>query len=337
MQDHTTYAGGAKRSTSKHAYHLIHPVLLRRLGRVLQHGADRYGEHNWQKGIPDSRYLSSAISHLLSFQEGVVDPDHSDNLAAAVFNIMGLMYNQYAGARGLIDPAMHDLPNLQGGPVLANWSGTNDAAPEAPHGSEDPMVKQCREALAAQLAQALPNPRNQQRVYVSGPYSADTAADRFWNCMIAEYVGLLLMLEGHDVLVPHAATRSFDGYLSHDRFLRTDFTFIEQWATGVFYIGTSPGADNERDYAESLDKPIWRKWEEVPLVWLQDTLGGLSLHGIREEDVPSFEDFVSKTVETHADNPFIEGCTTDVCTANSVPGWVRNTLAALRLPTQPEG
>ena len=87
-----TFESGAMKSDDKGKgrYDLIDPVLLRRLAIRLQDALEFYEENNWKKGIPDKNLYSSCLRHLIQFHNGEVDEDH---LAAAVFNIMVLMWN----------------------------------------------------------------------------------------------------------------------------------------------------------------------------------------------------------------------------------------------------
>lgn len=48
-------------------------------------GAEKYGENNWQKGIPVNCYLDSAIRHYLKHHRGDIDEPHD---RAFVWNIM---------------------------------------------------------------------------------------------------------------------------------------------------------------------------------------------------------------------------------------------------------
>jgi hypothetical protein len=50
-----------------------------------EEGAKKYGENNWQLGIPVNCYLDSAIRHYLKYRRGDNDEHHD---RAFVFNIM---------------------------------------------------------------------------------------------------------------------------------------------------------------------------------------------------------------------------------------------------------
>jgi hypothetical protein len=91
MTDMITYASGARRSAdaSDVRYDLITPVGLRRLAQTCAEGAQKYGDYNWQKGIPASEMLNHAIRHIYLWLEGDTDEDH---LAHAAWNILGVCH-----------------------------------------------------------------------------------------------------------------------------------------------------------------------------------------------------------------------------------------------------
>ena len=54
-----------------------------------EEGAKKYGEHNWQKGIPVDRYIDSAVRHYLKCLRGDTDERHD---RALVWNICCLIW-----------------------------------------------------------------------------------------------------------------------------------------------------------------------------------------------------------------------------------------------------
>ena len=50
-----------------------------------EEGAKKYGENNWQKGIPVHCYIDSAVRHYLKFLRGDMDERHD---RAFVWNIL---------------------------------------------------------------------------------------------------------------------------------------------------------------------------------------------------------------------------------------------------------
>lgn len=61
---------------------------LLRLSLHYENGAKKYGRFNYQKGIPLSSFLDSAMRHMAKYIAGWDDEDH---LAAAAFNILGAL------------------------------------------------------------------------------------------------------------------------------------------------------------------------------------------------------------------------------------------------------
>lgn len=61
------------------------PKLMLDVAKHFENGALKYGEHNWQKGIPISRYIDSALRHLMKDCACETDEDHA---AAFVWNCM---------------------------------------------------------------------------------------------------------------------------------------------------------------------------------------------------------------------------------------------------------
>ena len=55
-----------------------------------EEGAKKYGEYNWQKGIPSHCYLDSGIRHLLKHYRGDTDERHD---RAFIWNMLGLIWN----------------------------------------------------------------------------------------------------------------------------------------------------------------------------------------------------------------------------------------------------
>ena len=62
---------------------------LLEVSKHFEEGAAKYGEHNWQKGIPESSYIDSAVRHYLKWRRGDDDERHD---RAFVWNIMCLIW-----------------------------------------------------------------------------------------------------------------------------------------------------------------------------------------------------------------------------------------------------
>lgn len=73
-----------KALTSSGVYHNLHTMLLE-VSKHFEEGAKKYGEHNWQKGIPTHCYVDSAVRHYLKYLRGDTDEPHD---RAFVWNIL---------------------------------------------------------------------------------------------------------------------------------------------------------------------------------------------------------------------------------------------------------
>lgn len=58
---------------------------LLEVSKHFEEGAKKYGEHNWQKGIPTHCYIDSAVRHYLKWLRGDTDEPHD---RAFVWNIL---------------------------------------------------------------------------------------------------------------------------------------------------------------------------------------------------------------------------------------------------------
>lgn len=67
---------------------LLPPAAVLRLARHFEEGAKKYGDRNWEKGIPINSFIDSAIRHTLKYMAGQVDEDH---LVSAAWNLMCAM------------------------------------------------------------------------------------------------------------------------------------------------------------------------------------------------------------------------------------------------------
>lgn len=101
---------GAKRDiqTGKGRYDLLPPLAIRRIAKHYENGARKYGDRNWEKGMPMSRYLDSAMRHIFNYLEGMREEDH---LAAAGWNVIAMLHQEEMIERGLLSKELNDLPN----------------------------------------------------------------------------------------------------------------------------------------------------------------------------------------------------------------------------------
>lgn len=77
--------------TGKGRFDLLPACAVARLARHYENGAIKYEDRNWEKGIPISVMMDSALRHMFKYLDGQTDEDH---LVAAAWNIMGAMWTE---------------------------------------------------------------------------------------------------------------------------------------------------------------------------------------------------------------------------------------------------
>jgi len=104
------FSTGSRRdiATGKGRYDLVSPIMMERLAGLLERGADKYDDRNWEKGMPLSVYMDSGLRHIYKFLEGHKDEDH---LIAAIWNFQALLHIEEMIKRGKISKDLNDLPN----------------------------------------------------------------------------------------------------------------------------------------------------------------------------------------------------------------------------------
>ena len=100
---------GALRDTEegKGRYDLLPARAIELLAKHFEAGANKYSARNWEKGMPLSRYIDSALRHLFKALEGQKDEPH---LVAALWNIACLIDTQERIKEGLLPKELDDLP-----------------------------------------------------------------------------------------------------------------------------------------------------------------------------------------------------------------------------------
>lgn len=68
---------------------LTRETMLLEVSIHFEEGAEKYGENNWQKGLPAKCYINSAVRHFLKWLRGDDDERHD---RAFVWNIMCCMW-----------------------------------------------------------------------------------------------------------------------------------------------------------------------------------------------------------------------------------------------------
>ena len=105
--DRTQFDSGAVRDMheGKGRCDLLPMCALLRLARHYENGCKKYGDRNWEKGIPAHSFADSALRHMLKYMDGMDDEDH---LIAAVWNLLGLAWTEEK------HPEMMDIPARAG-------------------------------------------------------------------------------------------------------------------------------------------------------------------------------------------------------------------------------
>jgi hypothetical protein len=95
--------------SGKGRYDLISPLALRRLALVYEKGAKKYpSDRNWERGMPISRTLDSAMRHIAQYISGLRDEDH---LAQAAWNIFAAIHMEECVDRGILPSTLADTPD----------------------------------------------------------------------------------------------------------------------------------------------------------------------------------------------------------------------------------
>lgn len=102
---------GARRDVQedKPRYDLISPIALKRFAELMGRGAAKYGDRNWERGIPLSRFYASMFRHMMQWAEGDTTEDH---LAAVLFNAAGIMHTEQMVLDGKLPDSLADAGSL---------------------------------------------------------------------------------------------------------------------------------------------------------------------------------------------------------------------------------
>jgi hypothetical protein len=102
------FATGAvrDRQSGKGRFDLLPPLAMTRLARHFEKGAAKYGDRNWERGIPLSRFLDSALRHLFAYLAGREDEDH---LVAAAWNLLAALETDARADAGRLPPELVDI------------------------------------------------------------------------------------------------------------------------------------------------------------------------------------------------------------------------------------
>lgn len=77
------------------------------VAKIMEAGAAKYDERNWERGIPLSRFADSGLRHAMKWLRGDRDEPH---LAQACWNFLCLLETQDRIAKGRLPAELNDLP-----------------------------------------------------------------------------------------------------------------------------------------------------------------------------------------------------------------------------------
>jgi hypothetical protein len=112
------FNSGSKRDSrlGKGRFDLLPGRAMKRLAKHFENGAVKYGDNNWQKGQPISRYMDSAMRHIFCYLMGMDDEDH---LVAGAWNLMCACETEERCLEGSLDPIFNDMAGFSFKPIEA--------------------------------------------------------------------------------------------------------------------------------------------------------------------------------------------------------------------------
>lgn len=115
--ERSQFTSGCQRDSrkGKGRFDLLSVFALERDAHLLEKGATKYDARNWEKGMPFSRCLDSAIRHIVQYTQGDRVEDH---LAGARFNLACIMHYEEMILREILPPELSDLPIYVNPPTL---------------------------------------------------------------------------------------------------------------------------------------------------------------------------------------------------------------------------
>ena len=109
------------------------------------------------------------------------------------------------------------------------------------------------------------------RIYIAGPYTAETPQRLRINTEKAIDVGIALFRKGHIPYIPHLThyvdmrAKRIGVRLSWNDFIKWDEPWLDV-CDALLYLGKSKGADLEMRRARRLKKIIFRSLDEIPQI-----------------------------------------------------------------------
>jgi hypothetical protein len=103
------FESGANRDlqTGKGRFDLIPQAVVRALAIHYEKGCLKYGDRNWEKGIPIHTFLNSAMRHLAQVIDGRDDENH---LISAIWNLFCAYQTILWIQEGKLPKELYDMP-----------------------------------------------------------------------------------------------------------------------------------------------------------------------------------------------------------------------------------
>lgn len=103
-----TFASGSVRDIreGKGRFDLLPPRAIREVAQHFEGGAKKYGDRNWEKGQPLSRYMDSALRHAFLVLANEQDENHA---AAAAWNLLCFLETRARIKAGTLPADLDDL------------------------------------------------------------------------------------------------------------------------------------------------------------------------------------------------------------------------------------
>jgi Domain of unknown function (DUF5664) len=91
-----TFPEGGKRDDAQRtiAFHLLCPSALEAYARTCKEGSLKYGDRNWEKGIPTENYIDHALEHVVDAMHVNSPEGRLTELAHALWNIAAAIHNE---------------------------------------------------------------------------------------------------------------------------------------------------------------------------------------------------------------------------------------------------
>lgn len=113
------------------------------------------------------------------------------------------------------------------------------------------------------------------KIYIAGPYSAETEEQRLENVNAAIDAAVAIFRKGHFPYIPHLThfvderTKEKGVDLKWEDYIRWDMPWLRM-CDALLYLNNSRGANLELQEAQKLGKKIFRSVNEIPAVMRED-------------------------------------------------------------------